>query len=162
MIDHIPVLNWFGCELTKKIEVQEVSIKRLAFAAKISVWSLTNYMNGCAFPNLWNLVLIADYLDCTVDELLGYESGVAGNMKEKRPAIEQFPKEGIFAAYLRDRIKWRMNERNVTVEELVELSGVRQITIDKYLCVHSLSPRVIQFLRICDALDCTPSDLLGY
>jgi len=61
--------------------------KRLGVAAP----TITRYLNAQRMPNVKNIVLLADYFNCTTDFLLGRESeNYAAQFKPCPPFSEQF------------------------------------------------------------------------
>ena len=162
MVDANLIVHWFGNELTEKMNVKGVTYRQVAFAAHVAPMSVLGYMEGTHFPSPWSLILMAEYLGCTVDELLGYESGYSNKRSEMISAVILYRDEDSFTLCLRDRIVQKMNELKMSEEELARRSRVSIQTIKKYLCVHSGSPRMINLLCLCDAFKCTPSELMGY
>ena len=162
MVDANLIVHWFGNELTERMNAKGVTHRQVAFATHVAPMSVLDYMEGAHFPSPWSLVLMAEYLGCTVDELLGYESRCSNNYHKMAPAAALYRDEDSFTPYLRGRIVQKMNELKMSEEELARRSGVNIQTIKKYLCVHSGSPRMINLLRLCDAFKCTPSELMGY
>lgn len=162
MIDTNLIVHWFGNELTERMNMKGVTHRQVAFAARVAPMSVVSYMEGMHFPSPWNLVLIAEYLECSVDDLLGYESGHPIKQSKTISAASLYREEDSFTPYLRSRIIQKMEMTKMSEEELARQSGVNRQTIKKYLCVHSGPPRMNNLLYICDAFKCTPSELLGY
>ena len=160
MVDNRDILATFAENLNKRMEIKGITYRQVAFAAKVSKGSVVHYRLGNCFPKLWTLVLIADYLECGVGELLGYPSMLA--IDHKYNATELYTNEDVFMDYFRDRLDQMMRIQHVSPEELADKSGCSVDTIDMYLSIHRWIPQVPDFLNLCDALDCTPSELLGY
>lgn len=121
---------------------------------------MSRYKNGVCFPDLWTLVLIADYLKCSTSELLGYSDHLS--LEHRYDAGELYTNEDIFIDYFRDRLRQQMRLEHISSEQLADRSEIPLKTIEMYLSVHRWIPSVPEFLRICSSLECTPSDLLGY
>ena len=137
-----------------------VTYRQAALAVGVTKGAFVHYKSGICFPELFVLVRIANYLNCSVDELLGYISG--RTMRLNKSMNDDFSDEDEFKDYFRERLIFMMTEKNLGVNELARKSRVSIDTIEMYLSIHRWVPCVIDFLYICDALDCTPSDLLGY
>lgn len=161
MIDTKIILNRFKEELNKRMLERGDKYKQVALFTRTSNHEMLEYLQGDSFPEIWSLVLIADYLGCSVDEMLGYSNSHATDCK-KIPASNVFYSRNIFADYFREHLIKRMSDKHIDVNELAALSGITKTRIEMYVSVHRWVPSVPYFLRICDALDCTPTDLLGY
>lgn len=137
-----------------------VTYRQAALAVGVAKGAFVHYKSGNCFPELFVLVRIANYLNCSVDELLGYISGQT--MRLNKSMNDDFSDEDEFKDYFRERLIFMMTEKNLGVNELARKSRVSIDTIEMYLSIHRWVPCVIDFLYICDALECTPSGLLGY
>ena len=162
MVDTKIILQVFSQELIERMEARGVTHRQLAFDSRTKPLNILGYMRGDSFPNAWTLVLMAECLECTVDDLLGYEDNGFVKKHNNARAFDIYPDEDSFTPYLRERIIQRMKQMRMTAEELARESGVTYVTINRYLCVHSGLPRTNNLLYICEALDCTPSELIGY
>ena len=160
MIDARDALAIFSEELQRIMQDRNVTHRQLALAARVTRERMSRYKNGVCFPDLWTLVLIADYLKCSVSELLGYSDRLS--LEHNYNAGELYTNEDVFIDYFRDRLLQQMRLEHISAEQLSERSGLSLNNIEMYLSVHRWVPRVPDFLAICSALDCTPSDLLGY
>lgn len=161
MVNSKSVLVTFSEVLRTKMAEFNLSNRRLAIASRVTSEKISSYRTEECFPKLWTLVLIADYLECSVDELLGYSNCGYSNAYKKY-ASDVFPNEDVFADYFRNRLLSTMNVKGMTSYELSLKSGCSENTIDMYLSVHRWTPQVPVFLNLCGALECTPSELLGY
>lgn len=162
MVDAKLILQWFSRELVERIETKGVTHRQVAFRSRTTPHSVMGYIQGDNFPNPLTLILMAEYLDCTIDELLGYKDVGFVKKHRKESAFDIYPNEDSFTPYLRECIIKQMKLENMTAETLAQLSGVNLQTIKRYLCVHSGMPQMSNLLRMCDALGCTPSELIGY
>lgn len=160
MINTRDALMTFSEELTKKMISRGVTHRQVAFAARVTRESMSRYKNGVCFPRLWTMVLIADYLKCGVSELLGYSDGLS--LSHEYNAARLYTNEDVFIDYFRDRLMQQMRIEHVNSEQLAEKSGLSLKDVKMYLSIHRWIPTVPEFLHICSALNCTPSDLLGY
>ena len=161
MVNSKSILITFSEVLRTKMADFNLSNRRLAIGSRVTSEKISGYRNAGCFPKLWTLVLIADYLECSVDELLGYSNFGHHNAYEKC-ASDVFQNEDVFADYFRNRLLSTMNVKGMTSYELSLKSRCSENTINMYLSVHRWTPQVPVFLNLCDALECTPSELLGY
>ena len=161
MVNSKSVLVTFSEVLRTKMAEINLSNRRLAIASRVTSEKISSYRTESCFPKLWTLVLIADFLECSVDELLGYSSSEHTDAYRKYES-DVFPNEDVFADYFRNRMLSMMGIKGMTSHELSLKSGCSENTIDMYLSVHRWTPQVPVFLNLCDALECTPSELLGY
>lgn len=160
MIDARDALTIFSEELRHIMQDKNVTHRQVALAARVTRERMSRYKNGVCFPDLWTLVLIADYLKCSVSELLGYSDRLS--LEHSYNAGKLYTNEDIFIDYFRDRLRQQMRIERINSEQLAERSEIPLKTIEMYLSVHRWIPHVPEFIAICSALDCTPSDLLGY
>ena len=157
------VLEEFRKELNYRLEEKGVSYKQAALSTRVTNSEMLKYLQGRSFPELWSIVLIADYLECSVNELFGYpKTSCFRAVDRDSVATIEFPNRDIFDDYFRDRLRMFMAYLEVSVAELSDRSGITEETIKMYLSVHRWVPRVTELLKLCDALNITPSDLLGY
>ena len=161
MVNSKNVLITFSEILRTKMAEFNLSNRKLAIASRVTSEKISSYRTESCFPKLWTLVLIADFLECSVDELFGYSTFERPNTYRKY-ASEVFPNEDVFADYFRIRLLSMMGIKGMTSHELSLKSGCSENTIDMYLSVHRWTPQVPVFLNLCDALECTPSELLRY
>ena len=157
-------LQWFSDEVKERMRDKEVAIGDMSYHCKIRSALLGNYIQGKTFPNLWALILIADFLETTTNELLDFDEAYEDSLLMYDP-FSIFDDEDEFAMHVRNRLENFMVNEHISIAELSEKSGFTKQTIRKWLGINEKQPelpRTSDFLRICDALDCTPSDLLGY
>lgn len=57
--------------LFKRIEYLNISAKAVSVATGISTGNISDWKKGRCMPSAEKLTLLADYLDCSVDYLLG-------------------------------------------------------------------------------------------
>ena len=162
MIDEKDVLYIFTSELRKRLQSSGMTYRELAFKARCVPSRVQMYLRGNNFPNLWTLVLMAESLGCCVDDLLGYKRYTASNLLHTDSPFERFTNEFDFALYFKECLRNQMLKQNADQEKLAEFTGISERLIYQYLSPGYPMPHVAQVLTICSALDCTPSDLLGY
>lgn len=163
MINKDKIIRTFGKRFTQYMidnNLRDVDMARLL---NMSSMNIPVYKNGSRLPNLWYLVLIAEKFDCKVNDLLGYGRCKIGSCFEREPATKKFSSINRYEMYLRNRLADAMNSKGISISELAILVDRTEVTIrNNWLGDRPVTPNVYTFLDICDALDYTPSDLLGY
>ena len=162
MINEKDVLHIFTRELCECLQSSGMTYRELAFNARCVPSRVQAYLRGKNFPNLWALALMADSLGCRVDDLLGYKRKATSDLLRTYSPFERFTNEFDFALYFKECLKNQMLKQNMDQEKLAEFTGISERLIYQYLSPGYPMPHVAQVLMICSALDCTPSDLLGY
>ena len=61
----------FTDRFVQTIQIKQLTAYKVAKETGISQGLMNEYKNGIKLPTLQNLLKIADYLDCSVDYLLG-------------------------------------------------------------------------------------------
>ncbi len=61
----------FTVRFNQTLAERQVSAYKVAKETGISQGLMNEYKNGVKFPTIQNLIKIADYLDCSIDYLLG-------------------------------------------------------------------------------------------
>ena len=164
MLDLDYVRNYFAEELRDNIEFEEVALVEIAYRCRIRAELISNYLNGRCLPNPYNLSKLAEYFEVTVNELLGYDYADDDTLVGLDIQYT-FYDEDEFAMHIRNRLDAEMRYRNIDIKELAERTGFNPHTIKGWLGKLQKRPSLIRtadLLKICDALDCTPSDILGY
>lgn len=159
MVDIIDIRDSFGRRLRMLMAEEKVRSSDVARYCQMSVNTVYDCRNGVRLPNPWQMVLLAEYFDCSVNELLGFQ--VVEDINRTR-ASRMFPGENHFAEYVANRIIQRTYEKDITIEEISQCTGIGANTIRQSLCRWPKLPKMAYVIFIADALDCTPSDLLGY
>lgn len=162
MLDQNAIRGRFVYELNERMRKLGVSPGDLAIRCRTRKYCIIDYMNGDSLPNLWTLALIAEYLDCIVNDLFGIEGINDANGLEEDNAFRKYTCEDSFAFLVRDRIQKQMLAQRMTNEMLAERTGFTLKSIERWLWLYPKLPQAMNLLRLADALDCTPSDLLGY
>lgn len=150
----------FAEELNSRMQERGVTYRQAALTVGVTKGAFVHYKSGNCFPELFVLIRIANYLNCLVDDLLGYISDLSTRLNKN--IYDDFSNEDEFKDYFRKRLIFMMADKNLGVNELARKTRISIETIEMYLSIHRWVPCVSDFLYICDALECTPSDLLGY
>ena len=139
-----------------------ISDRELSAYCQISEVNLPGYRSGKHLPNPWYLVLMAERLECTVNDLLGFERITALSYTQPNRASDTFSAKNRFEVYFGNRLARYMNENNIGIVALSYESGLSVNRINRWLSDHPSMIQTPDLLRLADALNCTPSDLLGY
>ena len=159
MNNELNTREWFGIELRERMADAKIKAADLCKFCDVTRAAMSQYIYGHSFPDLWRLVLIAERLNCSVNDLLGYAEF---DEEFARSASKTFPGENHFAEHLAIRIVRRMEQLGYDYESLANATGISLDTIDRYFGRWPELPRTDKFFKICEALDCTPSEPLGY
>ena len=90
MIDEDYVLECFSKQLTERMKESGISDRKLALYCHISEVNIPGYRDGDRLPNLWYLVLIAECLECSVNDLLGFGKTKYSSALESQKASYTF------------------------------------------------------------------------
>lgn len=163
MIDENKVRDWFAQEVKERMEDAGLAPHQMAYYCRVKHEQISGYLQGRPFPKTWNLILLAECLDCSVNDLLGFDELEDINSYERLLASKTYLGEYEFSEHFKNRLIRCMNEVDVSAEELKKRTGIGKKTIEEWFEETRFAlPNVLNLLRIADALDCTPSDLLGY
>ena len=105
---------------------------------------------------------MAEHLEATVNDLLGYDEVDDNQILECYPASKMYRNKIEFSHCFADRFHRYLDRRGMTIEDVAKLSGVTVTTIKKWVGARPVLPATYKFLQLCEALECTPSELLGY
>lgn len=159
MVSEACIKKYAAHKFKKLMNVENERVQDVSYYCEIDREILCRYRDKGQFPNPWQLVLIADHFGCSVNELLGFDQSKSTNMHR---ATDVFPGENHFAEYLSNEITQRMNEINMTIEDLTYKIKSSRDTVERWFDRWPTLPKTTYLLRICDALNYTPTDLLGY
>ena len=163
MINKDKIMRTFGERFTKYMAEHNLRDVDMARLLNMSSMNMPAYKNGTRLPNPWYLVLIAEKFDCSVNDLLGYSRCRNSSYFEREPASKKFSSINRYEIYFKNRLADMMKIRGLSVSELATLVNKTEDTIrNDWLGNRPVIPNVYTFLDICDAIDSTPSDLLGY
>lgn len=157
------VKEWFAAELKEKMIEYNLRSYHLTALCKMSEDEVQKCLKGTALPGLFSLVLLADRFECTVNDLLGYDEVEDLDVYEHYSASSMFFAKSQYAVCLSDRVHRHLEYRDISIPDLAAKLDVAAATIRHWFAkTHPTLPGAEKFLNICDALNCTPSDLLGY
>lgn len=164
MLDIDEIKDWFVQELRERMEDEEMRVCDVAHHCRITSNRLNNYLQGRSFPNPFVLAILADLFACSVNDLLGFDELDEDELVGFDP-LGTFEDEDEFMTHIRNRLEERMLAEDIGIKRLSEKTGFNQHTIKYWLGMLKHQPTLIRtsdLLRLADALNCTPSDLLGY
>ena len=161
MLNEKEIKDWFVAEVRERMDDLGLRPYHMSPLCHIKYDSLSTYLSGLALPNPWSLVLMAEHLEASVDELLGYE-GLDDVNYEPYLASAMYRDKEQFATCVSDRLKRYFNKQGLTVDDVSDKTGVSISTLKRWTSSRPTLPRTWDLLRLCDGLDCTPSELLGY
>lgn len=162
MVDETQILDYFAIQLVERMRNRGIKLWYMAYYCEIEECALRKCLKGERLPNPWNLILMAEVLNCTINDLLGYEYF---RKDDKPQAGSIFQGQKQIVQHVSNEILERMGRMNISYDELANRVGVSVYTIKAWLSQNADSfykKSTFTILRICDALDCTPSDILGY
>lgn len=73
------IVNNFGETLKRIMLVQNVESKEIAYLLNMSSSNICNYITGRVYPNLKSLIMIANYLNVSLDYLVTGEVSETGS-----------------------------------------------------------------------------------
>ena len=130
-----------------------ISISKLLLDCELNKNALYTMQSKGYFPRVEAIAKIADYLDVSVDYLLG---------KTDIPQVINFPDRGAFMYNSQEtvnRIKFQAKKQNISINQLLSNCGLGKSTITKMS--NGADILTHNFLKIANYLDCSVDYLLG-
>lgn len=158
MINEREVMEYFSSYAAKRMEELDLRPWYVAYYSETSETTFRNYMKCVRLPRPSVLIMMAELFGCTVNELLGYEK--VSVPRKIRPFDSGLDTRNLSEHFFSE-VARRMVRKRITLDDLATYTCVTAPTLDNYFKWNSL-PDTSMILHICSALDCTPSDLLGY
>lgn len=163
MLNIDEVKAWYVAEVNERMEDAGLAPNQIAHLCQLKYEAVYGYLQAKPFPKVWNLILLAECLDCSVNDLLGYDELDDVDVYEKRLASKLYFGELEYAIHFSRRLLRIMEERSLMPEQMRDRTGIGIAKIRDWISDRPESlPSVLNLLRLADALNCTPSDLLGY
>ena len=162
MINEKEIKQRFPLEMRERMEYAGLRPYHIPYYCHCKPSAVDNYLQGSCLPNLWSLVLMAEHLDCTVNELFGIDIIDIEMEYERHLASKMFSNSFDFAYCVADRMVYLINEKFDSLDEFSRHSTITKDAINRWTGSHPKLPRTSDLIRVCNALNCTPSDLLGY
>lgn len=162
MINMKDVRACFAEELRTRMEDEGLEISDISEYCNLSQDKVKFCLQLGSLPDPWTLIFMADCLWCTVNDLLGY--GVPKDPAELLTCQVSsfFSDKREYATCFSSKLRRHMNEKGLSVEDLSCRADVNIRALRQWISTNPSLPKTPDLLCICDALDCTPSDLLGY
>ena len=140
--------------LKQGIKEHDLKLWYVAYYADMSEAFLGSCLKLKKLPRLDSLILIAELFHCTINELLGFKS------VDVESRTEPF-NSGLDTKYVVNYFVRELLERDFEWDEFQ--FNEHGMDIDFKRCIKARRfPSTDAFLQICSALNCTPSELLGY
>ena len=162
MHDELAIKEYFSREVKTRMEELNLRPYHMSYFCQIKHNSVYGYLNGTLLPNPFSLVLMAEHLECCTDELLGYEPCADDDVFEPFRASKMFANRKEYAHCLGDRLRGYMVNHDITPDELARMADISVEVIKRWTSERPTLPRMNELLKVIDALDCKPSELLGY
>lgn len=157
------VRKWYAEEVKERMEDAGLEPYRVAYLCRVKHENIYGYLQGKPFPRTWNLILLAECLDCSVNDLLGYDEIDDVEVYEKHLASKMYLDELDYASHFSRRLLRVMSEQSLLPEQIHDRTGIGLSALENWISERPEGlPSVLNLLRLSDALNCTPSDLLGY
>jgi transcriptional regulator with XRE-family HTH domain len=148
----------FRDKVDQYCEERNISLDYVAYYSETSYGTFKDYINGLRLPRLTTLIMVAELLGCTVNELLGFPPiDLPPASRSYSPAID----DKRMMMNISEQIKERSKSLDETVHQACTICGRGMYTLHSKIdkCDKFDTFEVLAFSK---ALHCTPSDLLGY
>ena len=145
-----PIVENFKIALLTIMTDKEISIKQLSKRSGIYDSQIKTYLSGKSMPSLKNAIKMADYLEVSLDELLGYKC-------EKREYKALSSKETTMGL----RLKNLLRETKVKKIELAKLANISARTIEIYEKEKIDNFYIKTIIKIATIFEVSIDDLIG-
>ena len=156
--DYYLIRSHFAEYVTKCLDERDIRVWYAAYYSETDETTYRRYLKGARLPIIRILIKTADLLECTVNDLLGYE-------RVDIPHHERSYDSGLdtkhVTKYMAEQVYRRMEELGMSVEELANKAGISHYSV-KELGNSRSFVNTSTLVELCLALDCIPSELLGY
>ena len=142
----------------QRIDELELPAWYVGYYSEISDATFRQYMKGIRLPAPIKLIMIAELLKCTVNDLLGFDYY---NVSDSVELFDSGRDTKYVMAYFGNNLSRIMIGDDVSVVELASRSGLSTYVIQQYIDGKVL-PDISILIELCESLNCTPSELLGY
>lgn len=130
----------------------------VAYYSEICEATLRKYLKDAKLPSPTVLIKMADLFECSVNDILGYEHFEGKPLTQPFDSGRDTSRVGQYFVF---EVTNRMKENRMCFSDLAAYSFTPEVKL--YKCLNTcILPDTLTILRLADALDCTPSDLLGY
>ena len=150
--------KYFSEYVTYAMEERDIRPWYVAYYSEMQDSAFRKCLKAARLPNITSLIMMAELFECTVNDLLGYEHV---HIEFGDHIFDSGLDSKRVGEYFSHQLERYMANRKVSVSELAKACECTDSTIVKYMC-ENVIPDTSILLQICSALDCTPSELLGY
>lgn len=150
--------RYFADYVAKCMKEREIHPWYVAYYSEMCDTTFRSCLKAAKLPKITSLIMIAELFECTVNELLGYEY-VAVESRDR--LFDSGLDTRHLSEYFNSQIERKMEELNMTTLDLASACECSEHIVNNRLKYRTL-PDTAAMLQICDALDCTPSELLDY
>lgn len=158
MINEQEIMKYFSDYATRCMNELDLRPWYVAYYSETDEGTFRKYMKCIRLPRITTLIMTSELFNCSVNELLGYE-------RVPLPVRKRAFNSGLDTKRLLDHfyseVARRMVRARLSLDEMATYLSVSAQTLENYFWHDSL-PDTSVVLHICDALNCTPSELLGY
>lgn len=148
------IREYFAERLKQGADEHDLRLWYVAYYADTSEAFLRSCLKLKKLPRLDSLILIAELFQCTVNELLGFK------LVDVETRTEPF-NQGLETKHVVDYFVHELSKRGFELDKFQ--FNEYGMDVDFKRCIRGRRfPSTDAFLQICDTLECTPSDLLGY
>lgn len=153
MIDY-KIREHFSKYVTREMTEREVRPWYVAYYGETSEPFLRSCIKMKKLPRIDSLIMIAELFECTVNDLLGFDPV---NVDTRTELFNS----GIDNRHVVKRLKEQLDERGFDADSFKFNESNMDFEFNRCMRLNRL-PDTDAFLQICSALNCTPSELLGY
>lgn len=158
MIDELIIRKHFSDYMIRRMTELEIRPWYVAYYSETCENTFRQYLKGLRLPPPITLILMAELFDCSVNDLLGYESYYTA---PRHRLFDSGLDADSVAVYFKEQMMIFMEYKDMSLDDLASCIRVDVMRLHNHMKRHTL-PDTATILHICDALDCTPSELLGY
>lgn len=130
----------------------------VAYYSEMQDSAFRSCLKGARLPNPISLIMIAELFECSVNDLLGCKSV---DVEPRNHIFDSGLERQYVGEYFINQVERFMKDKGVSVSELAIVCECSENTILNYIS-NNIIPDTPAILRICNALKCTPSELLGF
>jgi hypothetical protein len=150
--------KYFSDYVSRMMDERDIRPWYVAYYSETYDGVLRSCLKMARLPGPITLIMMAELFECTVNDLLGYDYVEV----EKRDYLFDSGRDTKHVLnYFREQLRGKLEESDIDPNEKVQFSECRTTTIGRLVecgCV----PDTPVLIQICDILNCTPSELLGY
>lgn len=159
IINETYVKRMISQNLREYINNNEFSMWYIAYCSEVSETTLRNYLKEKSIPSAIVLIKIAELFECSVNDLLGYDHR---EFVRRERIFDSYIDSPNVVAYFWDKVEQYMKEKCIFDLEALALESFMSSYTLLFDKENGALPKLVNIIKLCDALDCTPSDLLGY